>query len=108
MMEVSRPPEYARTTLLDIRTPLRLAALTAHQRQHDRLLNMQTLLRLIENHGSRRVNDRRFDFFSAMRGQAMHEQRIRRCMRHKFLVHLERQEYSTALLGFVFLTHAGP
>ena len=45
---------------------------------------------------------------SAMRGQAVHEDRMRRRARHQRVVHLVGRKISAALGRFVLLTHAGP
>src|ERR1035438_7748320 len=108
MMEVSRPPEYASTTLSRIGTPRREAVNAAFQQQnHDGFLNVQAILCLVEDHRTRRIDHRRRYFITTMRRQAVHEQRMFRGIREQLRVHLEGQEYLAPLGSFVFLTHAG-
>src|SRR5579862_3247423 len=109
MMEVSSPPEYASTTFSRIGAPRRKAVSPALQQQNkNRFLDVQAVLRLIENNRTRRVNDGTRDFIAAMRRQAMHKQGMFGSKGKQFLVHLERREDFTAIGGFVLLPHAGP
>src|ERR1035437_9963992 len=94
MMEVSRPPEYASTTFSRIGTPRRKAVNAAFQQQnHDGFLNVQAILCLIKHHRTRRIDHRRRHLISAMRRQAVHEERVLGGIRKQLRVHLEGKEY---------------
>src|SRR5271166_2199479 len=105
MMEVSNPPEYARTTFSRMCTPRREAVNTAFQQQnHDGFLNVQAVFRLVKYDRARRVDHRRGHFVPAVRRQTVHEHCMFGGLREQLLVHLERHEDSTALRR-LFLTH---
>src|SRR5271165_2295423 len=109
MMEVSRPPEYARTTFSRMCTPRREAVNTAFQQQNKNgFLNMQAVLRLVEHNRTWRIDHRRRHLISAMRRQAMHKDRMLGGSRKQLLIHLERHKDSAALGRLFFLAHARP
>src|SRR5271165_4704874 len=98
MMEVSRPPEYASTTFSRIGTPRREAVNTAFQQQNKNgFLNVQAVLRLVEDHGTRRIDDRFGDLVAAMRRQAVHEHRVPGGIGEQILVHLVGRENLASL-----------
>ncbi len=69
---------------------------------------MQAILGFVPDHALRSVDDFGGDFFAAMRGQAVHEQRIFGGQTHEFGIDLERGERLRARGLFLFLAHAGP
>src|SRR5690349_3121235 len=109
MIEVSRPPEYARTTFSDNGIPP-LPAMRAAAQQHDEnsFLDMQPVLRFIEDDRPRRIDDRCRDLIAPMCRKTVHEERVLRGMRHQFAVHLVRSESLLPLCGFRFFPHARP
>src|SRR5436853_6260505 len=105
MMEVSSPPEYASTTLfaLGIHAPWPETAQSAtQQHEQDGLLNMQAVLGLVEHYGLRRIHHAIGDLTTAMRRQAVHEQRMLGGKLHQLVVHLEATEdlFALGCLGF--------
>ena len=50
--------------------------LPPHQQHHQRLLHVQAVLRLVEDHGLRAVDHVGRDLLAAVRGQAVHEHRV--------------------------------
>src|SRR5579862_7690499 len=109
MMEVSRPPEYASTTFSAIYTPrIRAAHLAAKQQQQDGLLHVQAAFGLVKDHGAVTIHNGVRDLHPAVRGQAVHEDGVRRCASHERFVDLVGRENPVPLLLFVLVTHAGP
>src|ERR1017187_9343469 len=102
MMEVSSPPEYAKTTFLGNGFSL------GEQRVQDRLLDVQAICRLIVNNGARGINDAFGDLKTAVGGQAVQEDSVRRGLREKRFVHLICRESFLARSRFSFLAHARP
>ena len=78
------------------------------QQNQNGLLNVQAIFRLIEYNGTRRVDDRRRNFVSAMRRQAVHEHGMLGGMRKQLAIHLEGREDLLPLSGLALLPHAGP
>src|SRR5881409_2856780 len=96
MTEVSSPPEYART----MRLGLDIVDRASQQRQDDRLLGVETVLRLVEGDRVRAVEHRVGDLLAAMGGQAVHDQHRGLREAHDRLVDLvaaERDRKSTRL-----------
>src|SRR5437660_1078925 len=56
------------------------------QHQQERLLSVETILRLIEDDGCFRLEDVVGDFFAAVRRQAVHEQGARLRERHQLFI----------------------
>src|SRR6516162_557703 len=109
MIDVSSPPEYARTTFLGMCTPDRETAGAAPQQQHENgLLHMQAAFGLIEDHRPWRVHDRIGHFLPTMRGQAVHEHSARTCFSHQLIIDLVRLKNRDACLGLTLLPHTGP
>ncbi len=79
---------------------------SAEQQQQQGLLRMQAVFGLIEDDGLRAVEHCVGDFGIAARGQAVHEDRVRRGLGHQRLVHLEGPEDGLALGGLVLEAHA--
>src|SRR5258708_34824057 len=83
IMEVSSPPEEARTIFsgalgMGMCTPGGEAAHAATQQPYEySFLNVQTVFRLIKDHGVQRVDDLVGNLLAALRGQAGHEPRMR-------------------------------
>src|ERR1700728_168329 len=102
MMEVSSPPEYAKTTFLGNGFSL------GKQRVQDRLLNMQAIFCLIVNDRARRIDDALADLQTAVSGQAMQEDGVWSRLREQRLIDLISGEGFFASGGFGFLAHAGP
>src|SRR5277367_5440223 len=100
MMEVSRPPEYAKTTFFGNGFSL------GKQRVQDRLLDVQAIFRLIVDDRARRIDDARGDLEAAVGGQAMQEDSIRRGLREERFIDLICREDFFASGGFGFLAHA--
>src|SRR6476660_9211318 len=69
---------------------------------------MQAAFRLIEYHRAIGIHHFVGDFHSAMRGQAVHEDGVRRRAGHEFPVYLVGREYLISFLLFMLVTHAGP
>src|SRR5215472_14914969 len=103
MMEVSSPPEYARTTFLG-----NGFSLSEQQRVQKGVLHVQAVLRLVINDGARRIDYVLGDFQAAVRRQAVKKDTIRRCLSEKLLIHLISGECNFPLDSFAFLAHAGP
>src|ERR1700740_2865684 len=80
----------------------------AEQHQQNGFLHMQTILRLFEYHRMRRIDDCVGDFFTAMRRQTVHEDRMLRSIAEQLVINLIAAEDLLALRGFVFLSHTGP
>src|ERR1039458_2478197 len=102
MMEVSSPPEYAKTTFLANGFSL------GEQGVQNRFLDVQAIFRLIINNGSWRVDDTFADFQAAVCRQAVQEYGIGCGLCEERLIHLKSSEGSLARSGFIFLSHAGP
>src|ERR1700751_516829 len=73
-----------------------------------RLLCMQSILCLVPDDALRTVDYFRGDFLAAMRGQAMHEERIRLRLPHHLRVDHPPGEIALALVVLLFEAHAGP
>ena len=80
---------------------------SAKQHQQQSLLRVHAILRLVEDHRLRAIEDRVRYLCIAMRGKAVHEDSVLLCMRHKTLIHLVWLEDRCALGGLVFEAHAG-
>src|ERR1700691_3487188 len=102
MMEVSSPPEYAKTTLLGNGFSL------GKQRVQDRLLNMQAIFCLIVDDRARRIDDAFADLETPVGGQAVQEDGIWRSLREERFVDLISGEGLFASGGLGFLAHARP
>src|SRR5215471_3680502 len=119
MIEVSSPPEYAKTTFLGlgavvftiplscwVRAPARAETETvrsiglAKQGVQDRLLHVHAVFRLVQHHRLRSVQHLRCNLMAAMRGQAMHERRAAFEQRHQLAIHLVGLEDFAADLFF--------
>src|SRR3989441_3414080 len=74
----------------------------------DRLLRVQTVLRLIEGDGPRAVHHLVRDFKTAMRREAMHHDRVTLRMVEELRIDLEGPEHFLALLFLFFLAHRDP
>ena len=80
---------------------------TAEQHQQQSLLRVHAILGLIEDDGLRPVENGIGDFGIAMRGQAVHEDRVRRSVGHQRFIDLIGLEDGRALGGLVLEAHAG-
>jgi hypothetical protein len=69
---------------------------------------VQATFRLVEHHGAVGVHYFVRDLHSAVRGQTVHEDGVRRRASHKLLVHLVGREYLISFRLLVLVTHAGP
>ena len=69
---------------------------------------MQTILCLIEDDRRFRVHDLVGHFVTAMRGEAVHEPRVGRGVRHQLGVDLIRREDTSSRGRFLFLSHRRP
>ena len=66
---------------------------TAFQQQNKNgFLNVQAILRLIEDDGTRRIDDLGRDLVAAMRRQTVHKHRMFGGVREQLLIHLKRRE----------------
>ena len=83
------------------------AVAAAQQKNHQRLLRVQTVLRLVKDYGLRAIEHRVGNFGVAMRGQAVHEHGVRRGMGHQCLVDLVRLEDRRPLGHLMLEAHAG-
>src|SRR6266478_3875227 len=91
MMDVSKPPEYARTTFSGMGAPnLQTAHLTAEQQHENRFLRVQTILCLLENNRLLGVDDRIGDLLAAMGRETVHKNSVRCSARHQLFIHLIR------------------
>src|SRR5512145_30649 len=104
MTEVSRPPEYASTTL---RTS-RIVERAAEELEDDRLLRVQPVLRLVERDRPRAVEHGVGDLLPAVRGQAVHDEGGRFGEAEHRLVELVAAERLEPLLALRLLSHARP
>src|SRR6202011_5657698 len=92
-----------------MRAPSREAAHAASQQPYEySLLNVQTVFRLIEDNGVQRVDDLIGHLLAAMRGQTVHESRVRLRELHERGVHLVGSENRGAFRLFLFVSHARP
>src|SRR6202043_703666 len=92
-----------------MRAPSREAAHAAPQQAYEySLLNVQTVFRLIEDNGVQRVDDLVGHLLAAMRGQAVHESRMRLGELHEPGTHLVGSEYRGTFRLFLFVSHARP
>src|ERR1700676_2313767 len=92
-----------------MRAPSREAAHAAAQQPYEyRLLNVQTVFRLIEDNGVQRVDDLVGHFLAAMRGQAVHESRMRLGELHERGIRLVGSENRGPFRLFLFVSHARP
>src|SRR6266700_810483 len=71
------------------------------------LLRVQTVFGLVEHHRLRTVDHLVGDFLAAMRGQAMHEQRVGSCQRHQLGVDLIGLQQIVAMFA-VLVAHRHP
>src|SRR5437899_1922465 len=104
MTEVSSPPEYART----MRLGLDIVDRASQQRQDDRLLGVETVLRLVEGDRVRAVEHRVGDLLAAMGGQAVHDQHRGLREAHDRLVDLVAAERLLTPHSLRLLSHARP
>src|SRR5206468_5423102 len=74
----------------------------------DRLLRVQTVLRLIEDDRPRAVHHLVRDFQTAMRREAVHHDRVPLRVVEELRIDLERPEHFLALLFLFFLAHRDP
>src|SRR5260221_7985207 len=96
MMEVSRPPEYARTTfsaLLDVNLDMgapdgHTAHAAAQQLIEDGFLDVHAVFGLVEDDARLRIDNSIRHFLAAVRGQTVHEERVRRGFCHECFVDL--------------------
>src|SRR5437870_4854933 len=105
--EVSRPPEYARTTRLGVGAS-GIVESGSQQVEDDRLLRVEAILRLVEHDAGLAIEHTVRDLFAAVRGQAVHHQRPRVGEAEQRLVDLIAAERLQALLALSLLPHAGP
>ena len=97
----------ARDLLVDLENPMPSAAPSGLSPSADLAASEPPTVTL-EDDGVRRVHDAVRDFEAAMRGEAVHEQRVGACRRHKRFVDLERREDALAFVGLFFLSHRRP
>src|SRR5260370_12938976 len=91
------------------RVPSREAADAADQQRYEySLLNVQTVFRVIEDNGVQRVDDLVGHLVAAMRGQAVHESRMRLGELHERGIHLVGSEYRGTVRLFLFVSRASP
>src|SRR5215469_1879233 len=103
MIEVSSPPEYARTTFLG-----NGFSLAEQQGVQKSLLHVESIFRLIVNDGTRRIDHALSHFQAPVGGQAVQEHGIGRGLSEELLIDLIPREGDLTLSRFAFLTHAGP
>src|SRR5262249_10735972 len=104
MTEVSRPPEYARTTFFTSGIVER----ASQQLEDHGLLDVQAVLRLVEHDRARPVEHAVGDLLAAMGGQAVHDQCGRLGEAEQPLAELVATEGLAALLALGLLPHADP
>src|SRR5439155_759382 len=104
MTEVSSPPEYART----MRLGLDIVERASQQRQDDRLLGVEPVLRLVEGDRVRAVEHRVGDLLAPMGGQAVHDQHRGLREAHDRLVDLVAAERLLTPHPLRLLSHARP
>src|SRR5437867_1840782 len=104
MTEVSSPPEYART----MRLGLDIVERASQQRQDDRLLGVEPVLRLVEGDRVRAVEHRVGDLLAPMGGQAVHDQHRGLREAHDRLVDLVAAERLLTPRSLRLLSHARP
>src|SRR5205809_838652 len=75
---------------------------------HDRLLHVEAILGLVEDHRLRAVEHGVRDLLAAMGGEAVHDERARAGERDDALVHLIGAESAAAGLRLGLLAHARP
>src|SRR5258708_12133494 len=94
---------------MSMRAPSREAPHAAAQQPYEySLLNVQTVFRLIEDNGVQRVDDLVGHLLAAMRGQAVHESRMRLGALHERGIHLVGSEYRGTFRLFLFVAPARP
>src|SRR5260221_13613603 len=90
-------------------TPGGEAAHAATQQPYEySFLNVQTVFRLIKDHGVQRVDDLIGNLLAAMGGQAGHESHMKLGELHERSVHLVGTENSGTHGLFLFLSHSIP
>src|SRR6059036_3563199 len=82
------------------------ASRRAEQPDHDRLLDMEAILGLVEDDRLRSVDHSVGDLLATMRRKAVHDEYPRARVRHESLVHLIGPEGLATGLGFGLLPHA--
>src|SRR5882672_25647 len=87
---------------------LSLFHLSKQEKFHQRFLRMQPVLGLVPDRTLRSVDDFRRDLLAAVRGQAVHEERILLRRSHHVGVDLPVLEVALALLVLRLESHAGP
>src|SRR3984957_20865958 len=114
MIEVSSPPESARTIFSDlsgigVSAPCRKADRGAAQQPNQySFLNVQAVFGLIKDHRVNRIHYLIGNFLSAMRRQAVHESCVWLSQLHERGIYLVWSKNSCTFLGFVFLSHTRP
>src|SRR3977135_4618849 len=92
-----------------MRAPSREAAHAAAQEPYEySFLNVQTILRLIEDDRVQRVDDLIGHLLAAMRRQTVHESRMRLGELHERGVHLIGSENRGTFRLFLFVSHSSP
>ena len=99
---------YSIECFLVVQPGFSLRQATEQQKFHQCLLCVQSVLRFVPHDALRTVDHFGSDFLSAMRGQAMHEQRIGPGGTHHLGIHLPVFESALALGVLGFESHARP
>ena len=116
MTEVSSPPEYESTNFLIDCDAIsaswswgyELHDFRPQQPHHHGLLRVEAILGLVEHDRLRPIDDLVGDFLAAMRGQAVHHERVARGALEHRLVQLKFLEVAPPLRRFLLLAHRGP
>src|SRR4029450_11771118 len=102
MTDVSRPPEYARTTRLGSGVIER----ASQELQHDGLLRVQAILGLLQEGAALAVEHGVGDLLAAMGRQAVHHERGRLGEAEERIIDLVAAEGLEPLLALGLLPHA--
>src|SRR3990170_5716300 len=94
----SRKVSYSLSSLLSI----------SQQRHQDRLLKMETVLRLVIHDRARSIQHLVGDLFATVRRQTVHDEHIRLGPMDERRIDLEPVEVPPALRPLGLLAHAGP
>src|SRR5206468_10785797 len=82
--------------------------LASHEHSHDRLLNVEAILRLVPYPALRPVDHVGGHFLAAVRRKAVQEDRVARRALHHRLIHGVAGQVPLALLLLALLPHARP
>jgi len=80
----------------------------AQQLIEDGFLDVHAVFGLVEDDARFRIDNSIRHFLAAMRGETVHEERVRRGFRHECFVDLVGRKFCSAGFLLVFPSHAGP